>query len=172
VTAQAAGNAVLIVAAVGAAACVAVYLRTRWWRNQAGPHLLAFMAVIAGLCLLGVLRLAFDIPGFAWVRLAALTSFAVVIWWRLILLVCDQEWPWTRHRPTEGAPMHPATTAILRYFEYDHLPPHLQAVSQPVCEVAHRMATELPEGPEVTAGLRKLLEAKDAFVRAALPPKE
>jgi hypothetical protein len=96
VTAQTAGNVVLIVAAVGAAASVAVYLRTKWWRNKTGPHLLAYMAVIAGLCLLGVVRLVWGIPGFAWVRLAALTSFAVVIWWRLILLIREQEWPWTR----------------------------------------------------------------------------
>lgn len=68
--------------------------------------------------------------------------------------------------------MHPATEAILRYFEYAHLPAHLQEVSRPVCEVAGHMARTLPEGPELTTGLRKLLEAKDCFVRAALPPKE
>ena len=64
--------------------------------------------------------------------------------------------------------IHPATAAILRYFEYAHLPAHLQDVSRPLCEVAHQMATTLPPGPEVTVGLRKLLEAKDALVRAAL----
>jgi len=65
--------------------------------------------------------------------------------------------------------MHPAITALLRYFEYQHLPPHLQRISKPCAELAHKMA-ELPlEGPEVTVGLRKLLEAKDCFVRAALP---
>lgn len=63
---------------------------------------------------------------------------------------------------------HPSTVAILRYFEHDHLPPHLQAVARPVHDVAHRMADNL-EGPELTAGLRHLLEAKDCFVRAALP---
>ena len=64
--------------------------------------------------------------------------------------------------------MHPATAAILRYFEYAHLPEHLQAVSKPIGDLANQMATDLPEGPEVTAGLRKLLEAKDCLVRAAL----
>lgn len=29
------------------------------------------------------------------------------------------------------------------------------------------MIRELPDGPELTAGLRKLLEAKDCFVRQA-----
>lgn len=63
--------------------------------------------------------------------------------------------------------MHPATAEILRYFEYEHLPEHLQKVSKPLHDLAHKMAEEF-EGPELTAGLRKLLEAKDCFVRAAL----
>lgn len=63
--------------------------------------------------------------------------------------------------------MHPATTAILRYFAYDHLPPHLQAASMPFHQLAHTVARDL-DGPELTAGLRKLLEAKDCMVRAAL----
>lgn len=63
--------------------------------------------------------------------------------------------------------MHPATEAILRYFEYEHLPPHLQAVSKPFAELARNMASML-DGPELTVGLRKLLEAKDCCVRAAL----
>lgn len=64
--------------------------------------------------------------------------------------------------------MHPATAAILRYFEYEHLPTHLQVVSQPFHNLAHDMAMRL-DGPELTVGLRKLLEAKDCCVRAALP---
>lgn len=57
---------------------------------------------------------------------------------------------------------------ILRYFEYRHLPEQLQAVSEPFCRLAHHMAENLPGGPETSAGLRKLLEAKDCAVRAAL----
>ncbi len=64
--------------------------------------------------------------------------------------------------------MHPSTEAILRYFAYEHLPVHLQAISRPFSELAHDMAGFLG-GPELTAGLRKLLEAKDCMVRAALP---
>ena len=64
--------------------------------------------------------------------------------------------------------MHPATTAVLRYFAWDHLPPDLQAVSKPIGELAQQMAETLPGGPELTTGLRKLLEAKDCLVRAAL----
>lgn len=57
---------------------------------------------------------------------------------------------------------------IMRYFTYAHLPERLQAVSRPIGELARAMDEGLPEGPEKSAGLRKLLEAKDCFVRAAL----
>jgi len=63
---------------------------------------------------------------------------------------------------------HPSTNSILEFFEYGHLPEHLQAVSKLVHDLAHDMVDALPDGPELTAGLRKLLEAKDCFVRAAL----
>ncbi|MGW4757768.1 hypothetical protein [Streptomyces chartreusis] len=68
---------------------------------------------------------------------------------------------------------HIGTTHLLRYFEYAHLPEHLQAVSKPCADLANELVNALPDGPELTAGLRKLLEAKDCFVRAALDiPKE
>ena len=60
------------------------------------------------------------------------------------------------------------TTSTLQYFQYTHLPAHLQAVSKPLGDLAQRMEAELPDGPEKSAGMRKLLEAKDCFVRAAL----
>jgi hypothetical protein len=61
--------------------------------------------------------------------------------------------------------MHPSTEAILKFFEYEHLSPHLQEVSKPFCELAHVCAHEY-DGAELTAGLRKLLESKDCMVRA------
>lgn len=67
---------------------------------------------------------------------------------------------------------HPATVQLLGFFAYDHLPPHLQAVSAPVCDLALDMVTTLPDGPELTFGLRQLLLAKDAFVRQALVVKQ
>jgi len=57
---------------------------------------------------------------------------------------------------------------ILEYFRYKHLSPELQAISQQFCDVAEAMVATLPPSAEVSAGLRKLLEAKDCFVRAAL----
>ena len=66
-------------------------------------------------------------------------------------------------------PRHPATVAILRHFSYAHLPERLQKISEPCAMLAQRMADTLPDGPELTTGLRKLLEANDCFVRAAVP---
>lgn len=66
------------------------------------------------------------------------------------------------------ASRHPAIAGILRYFQYDHLPAHLQSISAPICQLAEELADTLPSGPETIVGLRKLLEAKDCFVRAAL----
>lgn len=63
---------------------------------------------------------------------------------------------------------HPGTTGIAKHFSFDHLPPYLQAVSKPCHDLAEAMIAGLPDGPELTAGLRKLLEAKDCFVRSAL----
>lgn len=58
---------------------------------------------------------------------------------------------------------------IMKYFEYAHLPEHLQEISKPFGEMAERFNSAIPDGPEKSAGLRKLLEAKDCMVRAALP---
>jgi len=57
---------------------------------------------------------------------------------------------------------------ILKFFAYEHLPPRLQAVSKPIGDLAREMASTLPIDAETTTGLRKLLEAKDCFVRAEL----
>lgn len=57
---------------------------------------------------------------------------------------------------------------ILRFFHYAHLPPKLQAVSEPFCKLAHHICLTLPRNAERTVALRKLLEAKDCAVRANL----
>lgn len=57
---------------------------------------------------------------------------------------------------------------ILKYFVYNHLPEHLQEVSKPFGDLAELMEKELPNCPEKAEGFRKLLEAKDCFVRAKL----
>ena len=55
-----------------------------------------------------------------------------------------------------------------RFFAYQHLPPHLQVVSHRFHEVARYIVNTLPHNAERTVALRKLLEAKDAAVRAML----
>jgi hypothetical protein len=62
----------------------------------------------------------------------------------------------------------PTTEPILQFFAYAHLPPELQAVSRPFERLAHVIMSELPRNPERTVALRKLLEAKDAAVRARI----
>lgn len=57
---------------------------------------------------------------------------------------------------------------ILKHFAYEHLPEDLQDVSKPVGDLAGQLDALLPDGPEKSAGLRKLLEAKDCLVRARL----
>lgn len=66
-------------------------------------------------------------------------------------------------KPTPEQPEH-----ILQFFAHSHLPEHLQAVSRPFGELAARIVETLPRNPERTVALRKLLESKDAAVRALL----
>ena len=64
--------------------------------------------------------------------------------------------------------MDQSVANIMRFFEFDHLPENLQEVSQSFYQMAHHLERDLPTGPEKSVALRKLLESKDAAVRAAL----
>lgn len=68
--------------------------------------------------------------------------------------------------------MHPSQEKLLKFFEFSHLPEgRARDTSARCAALAHEMAAELAgteSGEELTTGLRKLLEAKDCFVRAAL----
>lgn len=57
---------------------------------------------------------------------------------------------------------------IMQFFTYEHLPPHLQEVSRQFSTLATYIVNTLPRNPERTVALRKLLESKDAAVRARL----
>ncbi len=69
---------------------------------------------------------------------------------------------------------------MLKWFVYDHLPENLQKVSEPFARMAETIAESIVAGPERTvalrkaaqgcARLRKLLESKDAAVRAVVAP--
>ena len=58
------------------------------------------------------------------------------------------------------------TDPILQFFSWGHLPAQLRKVSEPFGHLAIHLVTSLPRNPERTVALRKLLEAKDATVRA------
>lgn len=57
---------------------------------------------------------------------------------------------------------------IMQFFAYSHLPEKLQAVSKPFGELAEQLEKTLPRCAERTVAFRKLLEGKDAAVRALL----
>lgn len=55
---------------------------------------------------------------------------------------------------------------IMQFFAFDHLPPERQEMSKPFGELANWIVANVPRNPERTKTLNKLLEAKDAAVRA------
>lgn len=71
-------------------------------------------------------------------------------------------------RSNDLSARNPAVRQIHRFFAYDHLPAHLQMVSQHFAITADLLLRWLPDSPELTVCLRKLLEAKDCAVRAAV----
>ncbi len=70
--------------------------------------------------------------------------------------------------PADWETRHPATVQLLRWFDHDHLKGMPKEVSHQSKKLAHEMVRLMNDGPELTAGLRKLLEAKDCFVRASI----
>jgi hypothetical protein len=59
---------------------------------------------------------------------------------------------------------------MLKWFDFAHLPVHLQGVSGEFCALSASIVAMIEPGPERTVALRKLLEAKDAAVRAVVHP--
>lgn len=71
-------------------------------------------------------------------------------------------------KPADWSDRHASTKHILRFFTYNHLPEGLvQNTSRKVTDLVEDLLEVLEDGPELSAGLRKLLEAKDCFVRQA-----
>lgn len=69
---------------------------------------------------------------------------------------------------TDGEHKQAWEEPIMQFFAWDHLPPHLQEVSKHFIGIANMIVSSLPRNPERTVALRKLLEAKDAAVRAKI----
>ncbi len=59
---------------------------------------------------------------------------------------------------------------MLKHFAFGHLPPTLQEISAGFCALACHLVQGVTPGPERTVALRKLLEGKDAAVRAVVNP--
>jgi hypothetical protein len=70
------------------------------------------------------------------------------------------------------APPEPPVDEILRFFTYEHLPAHLQGFSKPFADMATWITETIPRSEERSVALRKLLECKDAAVRASLPVRK
>lgn len=63
---------------------------------------------------------------------------------------------------------NPGTLKLLKFFSFAHLPTALQPFSVPFSDLAYSLVKVLPDSAELTTALRKLLEAKDCAVRAAM----
>lgn len=70
-----------------------------------------------------------------------------------------------RDADTAWVGRHPSVVHFEKLFKYDHLPPKLLATSKAFHDLAVGMLLTQEDSPELAAGLRKLLEAKDCFVR-------
>ncbi len=57
---------------------------------------------------------------------------------------------------------------LMQFCAYEHLPEFLQEISKPFCDMAEIIDSTLPDNPEKSTALRKLLESKDCAVRAKL----
>lgn len=61
-----------------------------------------------------------------------------------------------------------STRHISQFFDFEHLPPDLAPVSESFHDLALKLVRTLPDSPELSVALRKLLESKDAAVRSAV----
>lgn len=85
------------------------------------------------------------------------------------LMDLDEITPMETHKEnTRMNNLHPSVKHVLAFFAFDHLPTELALVSEPFSHLAYDIAHRAPANPETTVALRKLLESKDAAVRAAL----
>jgi hypothetical protein len=64
---------------------------------------------------------------------------------------------------------HPSVAHFAPLFDFDHLPSGpIRGASMACAELADDAVRTLQDGPELSAGLRALLQAKDCFVRQAV----
>lgn len=63
------------------------------------------------------------------------------------------------------ATRHFSTLHLLQFFADDHLPPVLRAIVLPLRMTTFMLVQEAEDGPELTVAIRKMVDAKDSFVR-------
>jgi hypothetical protein len=63
---------------------------------------------------------------------------------------------------------HPGTQHFRKMFAYGHLTGQGREISSACAATAQHMVDNVPDGPELSAGLRKLWEAKNSFVIATM----
>lgn len=91
-------------------------------------------------------------------------EFQVNIWGTRSIEVCEV----SRYAGISDVEKLAEVEPIMQFFAYEHLPPHLQIVSMTFAQAAAFVVDTLPRNDERSVALRKLLEAKDAAVRAWL----
>jgi|GEM_PF-4886576 len=83
-----AGNALVIWAALVGTLSVIVHMRVRWWETEMGQHVMAYMATIAVVLDLAVVRLVFgDSDAFQVLRLIVFVGIPISMTWRLWLQI-------------------------------------------------------------------------------------
>lgn len=75
-------------------------------------------------------------------------------------------------KPKQLELRHISVRDIYQHFKFEHLPSDLSDISRECHDLAVKMIDNLDDGPELTAGLRRLLEAKDCFVRQAVVDRD
>lgn len=71
--------------------------------------------------------------------------------------------------PNQMHDRHPSTMHMAIMLRPNiNLKDEYRVIAHLVAELAEDMIASLPDSPELTSGLRKLLEAKDCFVRCAV----
>lgn len=86
------GNVLLIVSALLATAFIVLYHWSAvWWKNADGRHVMAFMAALAAVLDLGVVRIVIGTQEwFEWLRLGVFVGIPLVLAQRLLILVRAQ----------------------------------------------------------------------------------
>lgn len=57
---------------------------------------------------------------------------------------------------------------LMQFFQFTHLPEHLQGTSRMFYGIAARIITDIPKNPQRDEALDLLLKAKDCAVRAVI----